>query len=280
MTINLDYWWMFLCTLAAINIVAWSCSAAMLGRLGRFSSAENYSACRMQLALSAIYVLGCAFRSVVPLYDIPRLCLVDTSLCNVAVGRSVATLAELSFVAQWALVLRQLSKTTASVAAYSASRIVFPLICIAEIFSWYSVITTSNFGHVIEETLWGLSALLLVFGLVAMRSRCGRRLQWLLDVCCFTGICYVAYMFLVDVPMYWSRWIADEASGRTYLGIAEGIAGSAGRGTVSLRPEDWKNEVIWMSVYFSVAVWMSIAIAHFAPRLSSSGKDRGVSLSR
>lgn len=76
---------------------------------------------------------------------------------------------------------------------------------------------------------------------------------------------YVVYMFAVDVPMYWSRWVADQAAGRAYLGLAQGVADAATRWEVSHRWSQWRSEVIWMSVYFSVAVWMSIAMVRAAP---------------
>jgi hypothetical protein len=69
-------------------------------------------------------------------------------------------------------------------------------------------------------------------------------------------------MFLVDVPMYWSRWIADEFNGRSYLSIAQGVHDVSVRWVMSHRWQDWKNEVVWMSLYFSVAVWISIALVH------------------
>jgi hypothetical protein len=69
-------------------------------------------------------------------------------------------------------------------------------------------------------------------------------------------------MLLVDVPMYWSRWIGDEASGRHYLTITQGIHDASEHWVVSHRWEDWKNEIAWMSMYFSVAVWLSIALIH------------------
>jgi hypothetical protein len=31
---------------------------------------------------------------------------------------------------------------------------------------------------------------------------------------------------------------------------------------VSYRWEDWKSEIPWMTLYFSVAVWISIALVH------------------
>jgi len=36
----------------------------------------------------------------------------------------------------------------------------------------------------------------------------------------------------------------------------------SGRWVVSHRWEDWKSEVAWMTLYFSVAVWLSIALVH------------------
>jgi len=137
-----------------------------------------------------------------------------------------------------------------------------PLIAVAETCSWYSVLTTSNLGHVIEETLWGLCAALLVASLVHMWPRCARRMRPLLAFWCVAGLTYVMFMFVVDVPMYWSRWLADEASGRHYLSLTQGLLDVSGRWVVSHRWQDWKSEVAWMTLYFSVAVWLSIALVH------------------
>jgi hypothetical protein len=68
--------------------------------------------------------------------------------------------------------------------------------------------------------------------------------------------------------MYWSRWIADESIGRHYMSIAQGVHDVADRWVVSYRWEDWKSEVVWMSLYFSVAVWVSISLIH-APVLEA-----------
>jgi hypothetical protein len=86
--------------------------------------------------------------------------------------------------------------------------------------------------------------------------------------CCTTGIAYVTFMFCVDVPMYWSRWLADEAAGRRYLSLAQGMLDVASRRVVSHRWSDWQHEVVWMSLYFSVAVWISVSLIH-APRPES-----------
>jgi len=255
-------WWSFLCAVSAINIVAWLLSAAALKRRQTFLPSDAYAVRRMQLVLSAGYVLGCAFRSVLPVFDVPRLCLVDSWLSSVVVGRSVATIAELCFVAQWALILRETSQATGSRVGRTTAALMVPLIAIAETCSWYAVLTTSNIGHVLEETLWGVSAALLVLSLVEIWPRCAVRLRPLLALWGAAGLAYVFFMFLVDVPMYWGRWLADEASGRHYMSLAQGLLDVSSHWVVSHRLQDWQSEMVWMSLYFSVAVWLSIALIH------------------
>jgi hypothetical protein len=262
MTAGVFVWWFCLCAVAALNILAWSLSAAALIRGQAMLQAEVYASRRLQLLLSAGYVFGCAFRSALPVYDVPRVCMVDTWLSSVVVGRSVATFAELCFAAQWALLLRQISRATGSGTGTATAWAIVPLIAVAELFSWYSVLTTSNLGHVLEESIWAVAAGLLVMSLVAIWPRADASWRPLLAAWCAAGIAYVAFMFLIDVPMYWSRWLADEAAGRSYLSIAQGMLDVSERWTVSHRWQDWQDEVAWMSLYFSVAVWLSIALIH------------------
>jgi hypothetical protein len=124
------------------------------------------------------------------------------------------------------------------------------------------VLTTSNIGHVAEESLWGLSAALVVVSLALMWPRIRSGLRPLLVAGCAVGVAYVAFMFLVDVPMYWSRWVADEAGGRLYLSLSQGVLDVAEHWVVSHQWEVWRHEVPWMSLYFSVAVWLSISLIH------------------
>jgi hypothetical protein len=52
----------------------------------------------------------------------------------------------------------------------------------------------------------------------------------------------------------------DEASGRHYRSVMQGVVDASGRWVVSHQWQDWKSEVVWMSAYSSVAVWFSIAL--------------------
>lgn len=262
MSSNVLFWWLSLCAVSALNVLAWSLSAAALKRKKPALTREVYAARRLQVLLSAGYVFSCAFRSVLPVFDVPRIVMVDTWLASIIVGRSVATIAELCFAMQWALVLRELSNEADSPLGRTTSTAMVPLIALAEVCSWYSVLTTSNLGHVFEETLWAVCAAMLIVSLASVWPRSNARLRPVLAIICAAGVAYIGFMFLVDVPMYFARWLADESAGRQYMTIAQGALDAMERRTVSHRWEDWKDEVVWMSLYFSAAVWLSIALAH------------------
>jgi hypothetical protein len=261
-SIGVASWWMSLCLVAAVNVAAWSWSAAALQRSSSSLTVESLAASRMQLMLSGVYVFGCAFRSVLPVYDIPRLGLFDTWWSSVVVGRSVATVAELAFASQWALLLYATARAAQSHFARSVSLLLVPLIALAETCSWYAVLTTTNLAHVAENSTWALSALLVTAAMLAILPRCAPSSRRVLFAWCMAGIAYVAFMACFDVPTYWARHLADEAIGRHYMTLAQGLADVSHRRVVSYRWEDWRTEVVWMTLYFSVAVWFSISMVN------------------
>ena len=262
MTSEIFVWWCFLGAVSVLNLGAWAWSAWVLERRRAALGPQAHAARRLQLLLSAVYVGGCAFRSVFPLHDVPRICLVDSWLSTVIVGRTVATVAELCFAAQWALLMAELAHAAGSTVGRLASRALVPMIAVAEACAWYSVLTTSNLGHVVEASIWTASAAMMVAGMLAAWQRCNATLRRVLVLGCAAGLAYVAFMVLFDVPMYRARWLADEAAGRTYLSLAQGLIDSTRNCVVSHRWQDWHTEVVWMSAYFSAAVWLSIALIH------------------
>lgn len=253
-------WWRALCVIAGANLVAWTVSTAWLHR--NRPDGTTWPHQRLQLLLSALYVLGCGYRSLLPVFDVPRVVMVDSWASSVLVGRSVATLAELSFAAQWALLLRCAGLAAQRRRVLWAAHAVLPLILLAELHSWYAVLTTRNIGHVVEESLWGAVAVLSVGGLLALWPGASPRARRWLALAIAAGGGYAVYMFAVDVPMYWARWVADEAAGRSYPTLATGLADAAGHWHVSHDWARWRSEVVWMTLYFSVAVWVSIGLAH------------------
>jgi hypothetical protein len=245
-------WWCFLIAVSAINIVLWL-------RLRSFSKAGE-----PLLLLSAVYVFGCAFRAVLPRADVQRICLFDTWLSSVLVGRSVATLAELCFAMQWAIVVYELGRATHSDTAKNISRLIMPLIALAECCSWYAVISTNYLGNVLENSLWAATYLLIAIAL--MRLVASLRGAAKLIVAALAGgvAAYVVFMATIDVPMYFARWQAELASGTPSLGFFAGLHDLATRWVVTRDFADWQEEIPWITLYFSVAVWTSIGLGGFA----------------
>ena len=140
-------WWVWLVSISAVNLVAFVVVRRRAARRLRAPSADELRRFHQVVALCGVYTVGCAFRSVLPRADVQRICLWDTWWSNVFVGRSVATVAELSFVLEGALVLFFLATYLESSLGRAVARAIVPLIVIAECFSWYAVLTT----HYLEE---------------------------------------------------------------------------------------------------------------------------------
>ena len=258
-------WWTVLCAVGVLNLCGWHRSATVLVRRRATAAPASYTIQRWQLLLSAVFVLGCGFRSLFPRADVQRIGLVDSWLSSVLVGRSVATVAELCFMAQWALLLHTAAKDAGSRPGVVLSWLLVPLIAVAEVCSWYAVLTTCYLGNAVEESIWALAASLLLVGCLTVWSRCRAARRPFLAAALVLGVVYVLFMFTVDVPMYVSRWQADEASGRQYLALSQGLQDAWSRRVVTFAWEEWRPEIPWMSLYFSVCVWWSLALVH-APR--------------
>src|ERR1700759_1194759 len=158
-------WWGFLTLVSAANIAIW---VALYRQFGEQPSLSTSSEVGLMLLLCAAYVFGCAFRSILPRADVQRICLFDTWLSSVVVGRSVATVAELCFAAQWAVILNQLGTMTNADTALNIALVIFPLLVIAECFSWYAVLTTNYLGNAIENSLWAVAFLLVGIALARL----------------------------------------------------------------------------------------------------------------
>jgi hypothetical protein len=255
-------WWTVLCGVGVLNVCGWHRTAAALARRRASAEPTLHTFQRWQLLLSAVYVLGCGFRSILPRADVQRIGLLDSWMSSVLVGRSVATLAELCFVAQWALLLRKIAKDAESRVGLGISWLLVPLIAVAELFSWHATLTTCYLGNVFEESIWALSAALLIVGCLAVWYQCRVSRRPFLAAVVALGVAYVTFMGTVDVPMYLSRWQADEVNGREYLTLWQGLQDTWSRRVVTLDWEVWRTEIPWMSLYFSVGVWWSLALVH------------------
>jgi hypothetical protein len=60
--------------------------------------------------------------------------------------------------------------------------------------------------------------------------------------------------------MYVSRWRRSKSSGVRFLPVADGLRDALVRRRVAQGWGEWRPEVPWMSLYFSVGVWLSLGL--------------------
>ena len=264
-----------------LNITIWVFSYVRLrdvaaGTQTAHASSDQGAYIMEQLSLSLVYTVVCAYRSWWPRIDLERYVLVDSVLSSIFLGRLSATVAEVSFARQVSLLVsalgvfvRQHSEVGAAAETVAGlcdvlSTVLVPVLAVAQCCCWYSVVTLSHLGHAVEESLWLIS----FFGVGAVTAGAWSVLgsmhetpvRWMcLGVACSCAV-YVLFMGIVDVPMYVSRWRAQASDAKQ--GIVRGVADSFTRRVHTQAYAVWKPEFAWLALYFSVAVWGSIAMAH------------------
>lgn len=252
------WWWSLLALVSGVNIAAWFFLYGYLQ--GARTGAPGLE---LMLLLCAGYVFGCAFRSFLPRADVQRICLFDTWLSSVTVGRSVATVAELCFAAQCALFLHQLGTMTDTDSVVLVAWTIVPLIVVAECFSWHAVLTKKFLHNAIENSIWAVAFLLVAIALCRLVPEFEGALRAALIVAIAGIAAYLVFLVTIDVPMYLARWQVDKDASMPTLGLREGIHDASVRWVVTHDIAEWKDEIAWMSLYFSVAVWGSLAMCVF-----------------
>jgi hypothetical protein len=255
-------WWGLLTLVSGANIAIWFLLYHQLSERPS-DGVGGTSGVELMLFLCAAYVFGCAFRSLLPRADVQRICLFDTWLSSVVVGRSVATVAEICFAVQWAIVLHQLGTMTGADTTLKIAWAVTPLILIAECVSWYAVLTTNYLGNAIENSIWAVAFFAVGIGLCRLLPEFDGPVRVVLAVAIVGIAGYLTFLLTVDVPMYLNRWRTKVADGGRLLRPLEGLRDVSTRWVVTHEIAEWKDEIPWMSLYFSAAVWASLALCVF-----------------
>jgi hypothetical protein len=256
------WWWSLLTLVSGANIAIWLVlyhhfhERPTVG----FEGAPDLG---LMLFLCGAYVFGCAFRSFLPRADVQRICLFDTWLSSVVIGRSVATVAELCFAAQWVIILHQLGAMMGADTTSNIAWVVLPLIVIAECFSWYAVLTTNYLGSAIENSIWAATFFVVGISLCRLLSDFEGLTRVVLVISIISIAGYIVFLATFDVPIYLNRWRAKVAHGDKFLRPLEGLRDASRRWVVTRDFAEWRDEITWMSLYFSAAVWASLALCVF-----------------
>jgi hypothetical protein len=142
----------------------------------------------------------------------------------------------------------------------NAAWVIVPLILIAEGFSWHAVLTRNYLYNAIENSLWAVAFFVVAIGLCRLLPEFHGVVRVILVVSIVGIAGYLAFLATVDVPMYLARWRAERASGSRPISPMEGLRDVSSRWVVTHDIAEWKDEIPWMSLYFSAAVWASLAL--------------------
>lgn len=245
-------WWRALSVLGIANVCLWLA-------IWQFNPISDpyHSA---QLALSGVYVLVCAYRSVFPRVDLERLVVVDSTLSSIFLGRSFATIAEICFGIQLGLLVYQLGGYAGLPWVQHAAWVITLCTVVAQAFCWHSILTLNHITQAVESLLWavGFSWMAGLLTVIAMDT--SGLVHTLAIVGALGSLAFVAYAVAVDIPLYLRRFRLGRKDGRRYLSISEGAKDAWGRRELSHSWDHWRDDALWLTPYFSVGAWFSMAL--------------------
>ena len=249
---NVLSWWAAMCVLAALNVGLW----ITLWQLGPVDGLHG----GLQLMLSGVYVLVCAYRSVLPRVDLERLVVVDTPWSSIFLGRTAATVAEICFALQLGLAVHELGGHAGMPWVQQAAWAIPVFMVVAQTFCWHSVLTLNHITQAVESMLWAAGFTWMAALLVVVALGSSGWVQSLAMVGILCSAAFVAYVAGVDAPMYWRRYHQGRARGQVYMRLDHGARDAWQRRVRSGSWAAWRADALWLTPYFSVGVWISMAL--------------------
>lgn len=225
-----------------------------------------------KITLFAItYALICTVRTTFPKKDLARTCFFDTRLSYPLFGRAIATIAELCFtkllVSIFGKIFNDINKQQNNLSKISSKliKIIFPTIILAQIFSWMGCLTKNNLWNATEESLWTFSFLILLVISISTYNNMfllenttkNESIKTFLLYFIFASVIYIGFMMWVDIPMYLNRSKKYKHPKKkiSLLGYVKDMAQCK---KVTKSYNDWKDDMPWLTGYFTFAVWSSI----------------------
>lgn len=244
-------WWRALSILGVSNVCLWLA-------IWHFSPiSDPYHS--VQLALSGVYVLVCAYRSIFPRVDLERLVVVDSTFSSIFLGRSAATIAEICFGIQLGLLVYQLGAYAGLPWVQHAAWVITLCTVVAQAFCWHSILTLNHITQAVESLLWavGFSWMAALLTVIAMDTSGLVHSLAIGGVLCSAA--FVIYCLTVDIPLYLRRFRNGRKQGQRYLSISEGARDAWGRRELSHSWDKWRDDALWLTPYFSIGAWFSMA---------------------
>lgn len=240
-------WWLSLTLISVLNIIILS---------SQYKNTKNLSI----FVMAFIYIIVNAIRAIWPRIDIERICFFDANISTPLVGRFLATIAELCYIGLFIITLKLFISTSKDFDKYSIIlNLIFIVILIAEILSWCGCLTKKQLFNAFEESLWGFSAVvILIISLLTYKEINNKKIKNYLLTISLCLLIYITFMVLVDIPMYIKRDKIEIIDKNTSLD--EQIKDMSKCNTISKDYNTWKEDIPWLSGYFSLGSWSAIIL--------------------
>ena len=216
----------------------------------------------------SIFALSCSYRSMNPITESDRKCLYDYKYVLPMHTRSFATFGEISLIIAIVLVinnvLNHLKNKYNVNSIFYINYILVTIITVANFSCWVSQITQDYMWNVIEESLWGITgSVLCIISIVLYitiknnNSKKINSIKSMLIMLCLVTFIYTTYIIFVDVPMYYKR--SKQSRNKKKNEFTQGIK-TLNQCQVDTSIEEWKEEQIWMTGYFTIGVWLLFSL--------------------
>lgn len=229
--------------------------------------------------LVAIYVIVCGIRSLWPRLDTKCICVFDNKISSPLIGRSLATIAEMAFIILLVLItntiLTIIQKSFGSSPLMEALKIlnimIIPTIFIAQMTCWYGITTKDYFWEIIEGALWTYAIIVIfVIYLYLYIKTLGKninnnKLKFILPVLPLAVIVsglHIVFMLINYMPLMFKNNLIYKKHKSFWKGLSELSCSK-----ISKKYKDWKNDIPWLTGYFSISVWASILILFWHHKL-------------
>jgi len=244
--------------------------------------------------LGVPYIFQVAWRSFLPSEYPTRTVFFDTPLSSPMLARCLAAVGEICFGTQLAMATVKLSsdvedalqvqsegddglkksgqivtRTVHSLAGFQVACDVAGQCC-----ACVGTATTDTRFFYYEGRLWMFWSISVTLSGLLLWVRCQkvprRRRQQCVEPAALSllggGLAVTLFMALSYCPMCLERWQVDKAEGRQPLPLWKGAWDAAVTRVPTRAWSYWKDEVLWVSGYFTIGVWACLRLT-YAPRL-------------
>lgn len=259
------YWWYFMLIGSIIN----------LKLISDFYFNNRLNDFQMKITqLAFIYTIVGALRAYYPKKDLERVCFFDSILSYPFFGRTIATVAEISYIQLIVLIIKKIvvDNFEKNSNILLTLDMLVPIIIFAQVMCWAGCLTKNSLWNTIEESIWAFVslALFIINYIIYSDSKNLPQSNKIQDVqqlsfIFMTGtLIFFIFMVTVDIPMYFRKWKNNQKNS-----LFEMTQDMMQCKKTSTKLKYWKEEIPWKTGYFVFGVLSSILLVKWYYNYSS-----------